>query len=128
MNSDSERITPAAEPMPGLKFVHRTEHGYWLRYKHLTFMVTQLVENDGKVWRHASVSRNDCSMPTWEDLAELKRVTIGPQFTAYQVFPPKDEYFHGKQYRKEVLHLWCCMDGPVTPDFRKPGFDGKMEI
>ena len=68
---------------------------------------------DGKVWYHLSCSYRD-HLPDWSDLEMLKRVFIGHEQTAYQVLPPVSKYVNIHKY---CLHLWCCMDGAVTPDF-----------
>lgn len=107
---------------PRIRNVRETPHGYNGRYKNLLVIVTERVEADGKVWRHASVSRRDKTMPTYDDLMELKNICIGEHRTALQVFPPRDKHVDWAGKRGiEVLHLWCCLDGDVTPDFRIAG-------
>lgn len=103
---------------PRLRDVKMTPHGYRARYKRLIFLVTERVEADGKKWRHASVSRRDHQLPTYDDLVTLKLICIGDHRTALQVFPPKEKHVNWAGKRGvEVLHLWCCLDGDVTPDF-----------
>jgi hypothetical protein len=69
-------------------------------------------EDDGEVWLHASISRRDRSLPTYEDLKTLHRVFMSG-LVAYQLFVPEGEHvsFH------EVLHLFACLTRRVTPDF-----------
>lgn len=105
------------------------QHGYIAKYRHLTFMVTEYIEDDGKKWLHASVSRSDKRLPDYADLKHLKEICIGADKTALQVLPPKGKYFSGEKYEKEVLHLWHCLDGDVTPDFRKRSpLTGELEV
>jgi len=107
---------------PALRDVKYTPHGYSARFKHLVFLVTERVEVDGKHWLHASVSRRDHHMPPYEDLIELKRLCIGEHRMALQVFPPAEQHVNWAGKRGiEVLHLWCCLDGDVVPDFRIGG-------
>jgi len=107
---------------PRLRDVKETPHGYSGRYKDLLLLATERVEADGKLWRHTSVSRRDKKIPTYDDLLTLKKLCIGEHRTALQVFPPKDKHvnYAGKR-GSEVLHLWCCLEGDVTPDFRIGG-------
>ncbi len=107
---------------PDVWLVEELGDGYAATYKHLRLIVSIAKELDGKSWLHASVSRQDCQMPAYEDLMELKRLCIGDHRTALQVFPSKDKHINiaGKT-GLEVLHLWSCLDGDVTPDFARGG-------
>lgn len=115
--------TVRAAPLhPELRDVAKSADGYKARWQHLTFVVSDTVELDGKRWRHASVSRRDRAMPTYDDLVALKRVCIGEDRTALQVFPPKAKHIDiAGAFGVQVLHLWCCLDGDVTPDFTQGG-------
>lgn len=107
---------------PALRDVKYTPQGYSARFNNLLFLVTERMEADGKNWRHASVSRRDHKLPSYEDLMELKRLCIGEHRTALQVFPSGEKHVNwaGKK-GIEVLHLWSCLDGDVVPDFRIGG-------
>lgn len=102
---------------PQVRHVEVLGDGYRGRFQHLLFIVSEAKEDDGKWWRHVSVSRRDQEMPTYEDLKILHRITMA-NLTAYQLFVPEDKHidFHRKG-GVQVLHLWACVDGPVTPDF-----------
>lgn len=91
-------------------------HSYWKQ--RLYFIVTESKEQDGRWWRHASVSRMDKKMPTYHDLLELKRLTVGETRKAIQVFPPASEYVNLTD-SVQVLHLWACMDEDPLPDFTR---------
>ena len=107
---------------PRIKDVKVTPHGYSGRYRDLFLLATERVEADGKRWRHVSVSRRDHIMPTYDDLMMLKSICIGDHRTALQVFPPKSQHIDWAGRRGiQVLHLWCCLDGDVVPDFRIGG-------
>ena len=91
--------------------------GTWYRNRAQGLVVigTAEVEADGKRWLHVSVSRRS-RMPTYEDLALVKRLFIGPARKAIQVFPPEAEHVNVHPY---ALHLWCCLDADPLPDFRR---------
>jgi hypothetical protein len=74
-------------------------------------------ERDGKRWIHVSVSHRD-RLPTWDELRGVKDWTIGRDKLALQVLPPEDQYVN---LHPRTLHLWCCLDGNPTPDFRHSG-------
>lgn len=72
------------------------------------------LQKDNKTWLHVSMTRH-AELPSYEDMVKVKRLFIGDHVTAYQVFPPADRHVNHHEY---CLHLWHCVDGPVTPDFR----------
>lgn len=97
--------------------------GPWTYYeqasRHIAIRVicTAHVYGDGKRWMHVSFSRPD-RIPTWADLRKVKDTFIGLERLAVQVFPRQSEYVNLHKY---VLHLWSCLDGDPTPDFRVDG-------
>lgn len=107
---------PAIIP-PQLRGVEALNDGYRGRFAHLLFIVSEAKEDDGKWWRHASVSRRDRQTPSYDDLKTLHRITM-PAVVAYQLFVPEDQHIDfERKGGVPVLHLWGCVDGPVTPDF-----------
>lgn len=74
----------------------------------------RLRERDEKLWLHLSISHAK-RLPTWHDLREAKDIFIGKDRVALQILPREAEYVNR---HPNVLHLWCCLDGDVTPDFR----------
>jgi len=85
------------------------ETGFGLRV-----VVSDSVEDDGKTWLHVSVSRPN-QIPDYSDLCEIKRIFIGSERKAVQVFPPESEHFNLHPY---CLHLWAPIDHDPFPDFR----------
>jgi len=83
----------------------------------LRVFLSVALERDGKRWVHVSFSRRD-ALPNWEDVRAVKDLFIGKDKEALQVFPPEDEYVN---LHPRTLHLWHCLDGRVTPDFREDG-------
>jgi hypothetical protein len=73
---------------------------------------------DGKGWLHVSVSRKNREVPSWAQMCEVKDLFIGVERTAVQVHPPRSKYVN---MHPGCLHLWCCLDGEVVPDFTAGG-------
>lgn len=86
----------------------------------LRVIVTESTYDDGRWWRHVSVSLSN-RLPTWSELREVKDLFVGRNRKAIQVFPPQNEYVSVHPY---VLHLWCCLEDDPLPDFRLP--DGSI--
>lgn len=78
---------------------------------------------DGKTWQHVSVSYGD-HLPSWADLSMVKRIWMGNETTALQVFPPASRWVSIHPY---VLHLWRSLDGDVTPEFSRV-VDGERQV
>ena len=96
--------------------------GYAGTVDHLYVVVSDGMEDDGRWWRHLSVSRHDRKMPTYDDLRRAKELTIGDRI-AIQVFPPAARHIDiaGRLPRPvEVLHLWAP-DDDCLPDFGRRG-------
>lgn len=72
---------------------------------------------DGQRWLHVSCSRRD-RVPTYADLSEIKRVFIGRDRLALQLFVPDDEHVN---IHPHALHLWSPLDHRPVPDFRCAG-------
>lgn len=70
-------------------------------------------------WLHVSVSRAKY-IPSYQDLADVKRVFVGEARQAVQVFPPRERHVNIHPY---CLHLWACLEpeGDGLPDFGAEG-------
>ena len=107
---------------PAVRIIAESIDGYAATFKDLKFIVSVGREDDGKLWLHSSVSRRDRKLPTYDDLKTLKTYVVGEHRTALQVFPPAEKYIDFSPVTGiEVLHLWACLDGDVTPDFARGG-------
>lgn len=91
---------------PGSAFAHKDG---------LFVILTEAVELDGKYWRHMSISHRG-RLPTWRELRDAKDIFLGVEALAYQILPPASEYVN---LHPNVLHLWTCLNGRPTPDFRR---------
>lgn len=85
----------------------------FVRWDNLVVIVSEAQELDGQVWRHVSASRQT-RVPTYDELCEVKRLFIGLDRTAYQVFPDKGRHVN---IHPHCLHLWSCASGDVLPQF-----------
>ena len=77
----------------------------------LFVMVSGAVELDGKRWIRVSLSRRE-RMPSYEDMALVKRLFLGEEKRAIQVFVPATEHYN---LHPNCLHLWHCLDGDGLP-------------
>lgn len=87
----------------------------WDRRDGLRVLASAALQNDGKRWLHVSCSRRN-NVPNFKELREVKNIFIGKERTAMQVFPGETKYVNMHPY---VLHMFCCLDGDVLPDFTK---------
>jgi hypothetical protein len=62
-----------------------------------------VILSDGGGWDHASVSRTDDQTPTWDDMAEVKRLFFRDDETVVQFHPKESEYIN---VHPGCLHLW----------------------
>ena len=82
-----------------------------------TVIVTDALEQDGKRWRHFSMS---CAgrVPNWDELKQAKEVFLGVETKAILVIPAKSEYVN---INERVLHLFVCLENDPLPDFTRGG-------
>lgn len=73
----------------------------------LTVLRSKSKTKDGRDWLHVSMSRRS-RMPTYEDMAKVKRDFIGEDKEAYQVFSKTEDHVNIHSY---CLHLWSPLDG-----------------
>ena len=73
------------------------------------------IEEDLRTWVHLSIAHRK-RMPTYNDLAFLKKYWLGDDRKAIMVMPAKAEHVNIHKY---CLHLWCCLDDDPLPDFTK---------
>lgn len=67
---------------------------------------------DGDQWLHVSVVKR-IGYPSYTELVKIKQFFLGDRL-AVQVFAPKAEHVN---IHPRALHLWCCINRRVTPDF-----------
>lgn len=79
----------------------------------LSVILSGKTEADGKRWVHLSYARKN-ALPSYEDTQRARKLFLGDDQYCYVVFPPKDRYVNLHRF---ALHLWLCVDGPVTPEF-----------
>jgi hypothetical protein len=107
------RVMPVSWTL--IRHEHSTpERRAWASGRGLLVLFSVARERDGKLWLHVSVSHS-ARLPNWEELRSVKDLFIGTDRKALQVFPAEAEYVN---IHPRVLHLWSCLDGDPTPDFR----------
>lgn len=76
-------------------------------------------QQSGRWWLHVSVSRAKY-IPSYDDLAGVKRAFVGDSVQAVQLFPRRDRHVNIHPF---CLHLWACLepDGDGLPDFGSEG-------
>ena len=75
--------------------------------------------HDWRWWLHISVAHPD-KLPEYWDLVEAKKVFIGEERQAVQVFPRRERHVN---IHPNALHLWCSLEeeGDGLPDFGREG-------
>ena len=80
---------------------------------YLKIVASAQVEDDGELWYHVSLSRED-RVPCYHDIQYVKQIFMGDRL-ALQLFVPKAEHIN---INSNVLHLWSCLSKkPALPDF-----------
>lgn len=73
-----------------------------------------LVVSVGGGYDHVSIApKHKFTLPTWEDMAELKDICFYDDEEVYQIHPPKSEYVNIKE---NCLHLWRPSNGRTLAD------------
>ncbi|GAA1909171.1 hypothetical protein GCM10009737_07910 [Nocardioides lentus] len=94
----------------GWRMLHRDQDA--------SILVSEAHWNDGRLWRHASMTRPD-EVPSYDDLCRLKRAVWGDEGEAYAVFATARNHIN---IHERALHLWGLADGsPVLPNFGARG-------
>jgi len=75
------------------------------------------LEDDDKLWFHVSCSHSK-GMPTYDEMAVVKKIFIGEDNYAISVMPPKEKHVN---IHHHCLHWWWCIDGHPLPEFSKDG-------
>ena len=111
---------PGWQEIDGRPWCHEREYGrvYIQTHGGLKALVTASIEADRKRWLHISLSHRGGRLPSWREMCEAKEIFCGADSTAYQVHPPLSKHV---SIHAACLHLWCPLDGPVTPDFTRGG-------
>ncbi len=81
--------------------------------RRLHLIHSDALEDDGQLWEHVSFSRDDETMPTWEQTRDAFRDVAGDDATGIVVIPPKSKHVN----ISEVAHVWRCLTRDVLPDF-----------
>lgn len=107
--------TPPGWSAIGDRWKSSNGNAYTHNTRGLRVLANTLLEEDGHVWLHVSVSHRG-RVPGYWDLKAVKRAFMGPDRKAIEIHAPDTE--HVNDY-ETARHLWCCMTGDVLPDFRR---------
>lgn len=114
LEKESEDCCPVVLPIDWSEI--KTMSGVYVRKDGLNVVLSvEMKKSDPRKWLHVSLSRQD-RLPSWDDIKDVKDLFVGKDKTAAQIFPPKDEYIN---HNPNVLHLWCCLNKSIFPDFRR---------
>ncbi|OHD15916.1 MAG: hypothetical protein A2Y38_04590 [Spirochaetes bacterium GWB1_59_5] len=75
----------------------------------LSIICTVDVMPNGAPWGHVSVA-HPRRYPTWDEIADIKDVFLGPDTTAVHVVPKASEHVN---LHPNCFHLWACLNGPT---------------
>jgi len=100
-------------PQCGWPLIREAEDGYAFRSANGVIVIISGQVEDDKRWLHVSLSRKH-KMPSYEDIALVKRVFIGDGKKAIMVLPERKYHVNIHPY---CLHLWHCLDGDGLPEF-----------
>ena len=80
-------------------------------------VICELESVDSELWLHVSMSR-PTRIPSYDDLLAVKRLFVGRERKAVQVFPAEAEHYNRHPH---CLHLYSPIDRDPLPDFRAEG-------
>lgn len=109
-------------------YTHLVTPGRWIRnhqcrgfdgrfllpHAKLSVLISAGRKADGGDWLHVSLA-HEFRMPTYAEIAEVKRRFVGAERKAIQVFPAESVYVNLHPY---CFHLWSRLDAPdCLPEF-----------
>lgn len=118
----TQGTVPALKPRmvlnPAVKMIKEAADGYAYQTLNGLFVIqSEAVEADGNVWLHTSFSRKS-RMPTYEDMAMVKRIFIGDGQKAVMVFPDKAHHVNIHPF---CLHFFTPLYHEPLPEFSLGG-------
>lgn len=84
-----------------------------------TSLIFSCGKHDGSWWLHVSIAHPE-KIPSYTELADVKRIFVGKDRQALQIFPAASEHVN---IHPRALHLWCCLEpkGDGLPHFGREG-------
>jgi hypothetical protein len=111
--SEMMAVWKPEKPECGWPLIKETEDGYLFRSDCGVAVIMSGSWENGEKWLHVSLSRK-WKMPSYGDIALVKRVFIGDDKKAIMVFPERKYHVNIHNF---CLHLWHCVDGDGLPEF-----------
>ena len=103
---------------PAVKVIKEAADGYAYQTLNGLFVIqSAAVENDGNVWIHTSFSRKS-RMPTYSDMAMVKRLFVGEDSKAIMIFPDKAHHVNLHEF---CLHFFTPVYHEPLPEFSLGG-------
>lgn len=110
-------ITPRVSN-PAYRMIKEGADGYAYRgLDGLVVIQSTAIESDGNVWLHTSFSRKG-RMPTYDDMARVKRIFIGDSQKALMVLPDKAHHVNIHPF---CLHFFTPLYHDPLPEFSLGG-------
>lgn len=92
----------------------RSKHGLSAQARSgLTVMLSGVKEVDEKRWLHLSVSHAK-RLPNWSEIVTAKETFLGRDVEGIVKLAARSQWVNLMPF---CMHVWCCVDGEVTPDF-----------
>ena len=85
----------------------------FIRFTGLRVIVQDHIYQDGNKWSHVSTSHKN-KLPTYKEMCLVKKLFIGDDKKAIQVFPEKSDHVNIHEF---CLHLFCNLSCDNIPDF-----------
>lgn len=103
---------------PAFPIYKEAEDGFMYRgINGLVVIQSVAVEDDGNPWLHTSFSRKS-RMPSYDDMAMIRRIFIPQNKKAVMIFPDKDHHVNIHPF---CLHFFTPMYHEPLPEFSKDG-------
>jgi hypothetical protein len=113
-----EGVLAGGKLPPGWKEIVSPFWGFWQNDKRGLRIIADIdTYPDGKKWIHLSMSSRR-RIPTYEEMAYMKKHWLGENLKAIMVFPEKAMHVN---YHPRCLHMFHCVDGDGLPEFSANG-------
>lgn len=115
---NENKLKPDKIKNPAVKIIKEAKDGYAYQTQNGLFVIQSIaVEDDKNTWMHTSFSRKS-RMPTYDDMAMVKRLFIGDDQKAIMIFPDKAHHVNIHNF---CLHFFTPLYHEPLPEFSKNG-------
>jgi hypothetical protein len=110
------RLIQKTKVSRGYHLIKSSKQGFNKKMHLLIVYCSIGIKEDNKLWLHVSISGN--KMPSYDDLCLAKKIFIGDNRDAIQIFPKIENHVN---HHHCCLHLWSCLEGHPLPEFSNFG-------